>query len=584
MSSKFKKYIELDYKIPDKTDAWNMYAAGTKNIGRDGKPEEEDVPSPNDDQLLVRVDAVGLCFSDVKLIKLGGDHPKLYNRDLSTNPTRPGHEATLTIVEVGKNLAKQYYPGQRLALQPDIYQNGVSTAYGYSIPGGLTQYHLIGPEVLDADDGAYVLSVEGDIGYAQAALTEPWACVDAAYTQRRRLSALDGGTMWIIGQPGDTTKYTFSIGLDKPKKIFLTSVPKSLKDIILKNKSGGVEVIETGLLGLDDYSKFSNNTTNGDGFDDIILLAPTSALTVEDIAKLIAYRGTLNIVGQKPLDGDPAIDAGRIHYHYTTYLGTKTTEISDSYGEKNNRCELNPGGTAVFIGAGGPMGQMHVQRAVEKNNGPAVIIATEINQDRLDVLKEIIDPLAEANGKRFVTVNPQTSDKPLKEFINYTTGEALVDDVIVCVPFASLMEEGAKLLKPDGMLVLFAGVPIGTYVKMNLDDVYMNNKQLTGTSGSRLKDQEVIINKTLKGELNPNRSVAAIGGIEVAQEGLEAMMSGKYAGKIIIFPQISGLPLVGLDELKIKYPSVAKHLGENNLWTFDSEKELIKIFWCGEEK
>jgi hypothetical protein len=390
--------------------------------------------------------------------------------------------------------------------------------------------------------------------------------------------------MWIIGQPGDSTKYTFSNGLEKPKKIFLTSIPESLKGIVLKNKSDGTEIIETGILDLDDYLKFSNDTTNGDGYDDIILLAPTSANIVEVIAKLIAFRGTLNIIGQKPLDGDPAIDAGRIHYHYTTYIGTKTTEISDSYGEKNNRCELKAGGTAIFIGAGGPMGQMHVQRAIEKKNGPAFIIATEINQDRLDVLKEIIDPLAQANGKRFETINPQTSDKPLKEFIKYTTGEDLVDDVIVCVPFASLMEEGAKLLKPDGMLVLFAGVAVGTYVKMNLDDVYMNNKQLTGTSGSRLKDQEVILNKTLNGDLNPNRSVAAIGGIEVAQEGLEAMMSGKYAGKIIIFPQISGLPLVGLNELKTKYPSVAEHLSENNLWTFDSEKELIEKFWCGEKK
>ncbi len=55
-----------------------------------GKPESFAIPSPGDDQLLVRVDAVGLCFSDVKLIKLGGDHPKLYGRDLSKEPTRLG--------------------------------------------------------------------------------------------------------------------------------------------------------------------------------------------------------------------------------------------------------------------------------------------------------------------------------------------------------------------------------------------------------------------------------------------------------------------------------------------------------------
>ncbi len=91
----------------------------------------------------MRVDAVGMCFSDVKLIKQGGEHPKLYHRDLKTNPTRLGHEATLTVMKVGKNLQGQYHVGQRLALQPDIYdRDGRSTAYGYTIPGGLIQYHV----------------------------------------------------------------------------------------------------------------------------------------------------------------------------------------------------------------------------------------------------------------------------------------------------------------------------------------------------------------------------------------------------------------------------------------------------------
>ena len=582
MTNKYRNYIELDYELPKKTTAWNMYDAGTENIGKDGNPEILDITEPSDDQLLVRVDAVGLCFSDVKLIKLGSRHPKLYNRDLSANPTRPGHEVALTVVKVGKNLIGQYHLGQRLALQPDIYQNQISTAYGYTIPGGLTQYHLLGPEVLDADDGSYVIPVEGDIGYAGAALTEPWACVDAAYTQRRRLSPKADGTMWIVGKPGDTTNYTFSSGLDAPKKIYLTDIPNSVKEIILKEKSDDTEVIETRSIHLDGFSEFSNVETNGKGFDDIILLAPISAKIVSEITKLIAFRGTLNVVGQEPLDGDSLIDAGRIHYHYTTYIGTNGTDISASYGEKRNRCELKIGGTAVFVGAGGPMGQMHVQRAVEKKDGPAIIIATEINKKRCKVLLEIISPLAVANGKKFVVFNPKEDDKSLQEFIRQITGEDLVDDAVVCVPVAPLMEESTKLLKPDGMLVLFAGVPVGTYMKVKLDSVYLHNQQLTGTSGSKLEDQVVIINKTLNGELDPNRSVAAIGGIEVAREGLDAMISGKFAGKILIFPQISGLPLISLEELKDRFPKIGEKLGENNLWTNNAEKALIENMWRDE--
>ena len=579
----FEDYSGLNYKIPEKTIAWNMYNAGIENIGRNGKPEKFAVSKPNDNQLLVRVDSVGLCYSDVKLIKMGGSHPKLYDQELSTNPTRLGHEAALTVVKVGKNLAGKYHPGQRLAIQPDIYHNQVSTAYGYTIPGGLTQYHLIGPEVLDADDGAYVIPVEGDIGYAETALTEPWACVVAAYTQRRRLVPRVEGLMWIVGQPGDETSYTFTSGLEAPKMICLTDVPATLKEFILDKKPESTEVIDLNNLNSDSYSKLWKDLTDEKGFDDIILLSPTSAEMVSEAAKLIGFRGTFNIVSRQPLDGEPLIDAGRIHYHYTTYIGNNGTDISASYGEERNRCELRSGGVAVFIGAGGPMGQMHVQRAIELENGPSLIIATEINEKRLDVLDKISSPLAAARDKRFEVFNPTTADESLQDFIKRVTEEGYVDDVVVCVPVASLMQESAKLLKPDGMLVFFAGVPAGTYVKLKFDAVYMANLQLTGTSGSKLKDQEVVIQKAMNEELNPNRSVAAIGGIEAARDGIEAMMNGVFAGKILIFPQISGLPLLSLDELETHFPKIAEKLGKNNLWTTEAEKALIEEFWCGDK-
>jgi threonine dehydrogenase-like Zn-dependent dehydrogenase len=214
MTSKYEQYRAVAGPVPDETWAWNMYGAGVESIGRNGRPEQLPVPEPNDDQLLVRVDSVGMCFSDVKLIKQGGSHPKLYNRDLAQEPTRLGHEVSITILKVGKNWQDQYHAGQRLAVQPDIYQQGKSTAYGYTVPGGLIQYHLIGPEVLQTDEGACLLPLEGDLGYAESSLLEPWGCVVAAYTQRRRLQPKEGGIMWIVGQADDERAYEFSAGLD----------------------------------------------------------------------------------------------------------------------------------------------------------------------------------------------------------------------------------------------------------------------------------------------------------------------------------------------------------------------------------
>ena len=579
-NSKFQAY-QNDLNVPETTLAWNLYGAGTENIGKNGRPERFPVPRPGDDQLLVRVDAVGLCYSDVKLIRLGGDHPKLYGRDLAKEPTRVGHEVALTVIQVGKNLADKYQVGQRLAVQPDIYQNQRSTAYGYTISGGLIQFHLIGPEVLDADDGAYVIPLDKGVGYAEAALTEPWACVDAAYTQRRRLEPKEGGVMWIVGNAGDTKAYTFTAGLDAPAVIYLTAVPAGLEEIVRAGAAKAARVVKTEAMAAADFADFSAKETGGKGFDDIILLAPQSGALVGEAAKHIAFRGMLNILADKPLDGSAQIDAGRIHYHYTAYVGNSSTDISASYGEARNRCELRAGGCALFVGAGGPMGQMHVQRAIEKKGGPAVIIASELKKERADVLARAMEPLAKAKGKTFRLFNPSETDQSLGDFIKDVTGEGLVEDAVICVPVAQLMAESARLLKPDGMLVCFAGVPNGTYIDVDLSSVYLGNQQLTGTSGSSLMDQEVILRKTLEGDLNPNRSVAAIGGMGVAQAGLEALINGTYAGKIIIFPQLTELPLLGLQELSSHYPKVAEKLGENDLWTLEAEQALIEELWPG---
>jgi threonine dehydrogenase-like Zn-dependent dehydrogenase len=575
MVDKFELYRKAEEQVPELTWAWQMYGAGVENIGRDGRPEQVPVGEPGPDQLLVRVDAVGMCFSDVKLIKQGGAHPKLYNRDLKKEPTRLGHEAALTVMKVGENLRGKYHPGQRLALQPDIYQNGRSTAYGYTIPGGLIQYHLIGPEVLDADDGAYVIPVEGEIGYAEAALTEPWACVEAAYTQRRRLYPLTGGTMWILGNPGDERAYTFSQGLEAPARIVLTDVPASVAALA---RESGKEVIVRDGLKPGDYPALSEELTGGQGFDDIVVLDPHSAEAITAAARLIAFRGTFNLVGTRPLDGAPQIDAGRIHYHYTAYLGNASTDIGASYGEARNRAELRPGGVAVFVGAGGPMGQMHVQRAIEQENGPRLLLATEVNPERLQALRESFCGLAERRGKQLVLFNP-AEEGPLPEKVRELTGGRGADDVIVCVPVAGLMAEAGTVLAPDGMLVFFAGVPNGTMIPLDLSNVYLHNAQFTGTSGSTLLDQQLVLDKALRRELSPNRSVAAVGGLEAARDGVQAMMEGRYAGKVVIFPNLHGLPLTGLNELAERYPDVAEKLGEGGVWTLEAERALINKFW-----
>ena len=576
MTSQYIRYRAADFDLPEKNWAWNMYGAGEENIGKDGKPEQLPVPKPGANQLLVRVDSVGLCFSDVKLIRMGRKHPKLYDRDLTKEPTRLGHEAALTIIDVGEELKGKYSPGQRVAVQPDIYQNGKSTAYGYTIPGGLIQYHLIGPEMLETDEGACLLPITGDMGYAEASLLEPWGCVLASYTQRRRLDPKDGGVMWIIGRPGDERGYEFSKGLTAPATIILTDVPSTVAKLAEETSA---TVVVRNAIGSDQYNAVVEEYTDGNGFDDIVMLDPRSAELVSAVAKYIIRRGTLNLVGQTPLDGLVNADVGRLHYDYIAFIGCQGPDIGDSYGEKRNRCELKAGGTTVFVGAGGPMGQMHVQRAIELPEGPSKVIATEVSDLRLAALKERFGPLATSNNCELLTFNPQTSKKSLHDFVMEVTGDQGAEDVVVSVPIADVMAEADTLMHKDGMLVFFAGVPNGTMAHLNLSTVYMSNAQYTGTSGLSLNDQFQVLDQAAKGSLNPGRSVGAIGGMNVAKEGIQAMIDGRYAGKIIIFPQFPDLPLIGLDELQDIHPDIAEKLELGNMWTKEAEEALFEKYW-----
>lgn len=572
MTSAYDRYRAAEHDQPEQAWAWLLHGAGEDNMGKDGAPELVPVPSPAADQMLVRIDSVGLCFSDVKIMRQGGSHPKLYDRDLAADPTRLGHEVSLTVVEVGAELADRYHPGQRLAVQPDIYQDGRSTAYGYTVPGGLIQYHLMGTEMLDTDDGACLLPLPDTMGYAEASTLEPWGCVMAAYTQRRRLEPKEGGTMWIVGRPGDEREYAFSSGLDAPATVVLTDVPASVARLV--EGTSATVVVRDG-LGDDDHQALVDELTDGAGFDDIVVLDPRSAATVGSIATHIARRGTLNLVGETALDGLVATDVGRLHYDYTAYIGGRGPDIAASYGEERNRCDLRSGGTTVFVGAGGPMGLMHVQRAMQQADGPRTIVATEVSDERLKSLEDRLAHLAEANHCELVTFNSQTSEVSLHDFVMGLTDGRGADDVVVSVPISEVMAEADTVMNPDGMLVFFAGVPNGTLAPLNLSAVYLDNAQYTGTSGLTIHDQQQVVDLAQRGELSPGSIVGAVGGMQAAKDGLQALVDGSYSGKVLIFPQIHDLPLMGLDELGERLPEVAAKLGPGGTWNGDVERALF---------
>ena len=111
--TKLDRYRAAQGRVPQKMLRWHLYGAGLENMGKEGLPEEVAVPSYGPEELLVRQDACGLCFSDTKVIALGPNHPRMAGRDLKKNPVTLGHEVSCTVVGVGENVKERFRVGDR---------------------------------------------------------------------------------------------------------------------------------------------------------------------------------------------------------------------------------------------------------------------------------------------------------------------------------------------------------------------------------------------------------------------------------------------------------------------------------------
>ncbi|HYL41047.1 MAG TPA: hypothetical protein VET90_07045, partial [Candidatus Binatus sp.] len=257
-------------------------------------------------------------------------------------------------------------------------------------------------------------------------------------------------------------------------------------------------------------------------------------------------------------------------------VGTRGPDVPAAYGEARNRAELRPGGVAVVVGAGGPMGQMHVERALTLANGPRLVLAVDLDEGRLGAAAAKLQPVADRTGRPLVVETLGPGPDALTAAVRRVTGGRGADDVIVTAPSAAAVVAASAAMAPDGMLVLFAGVPVGTRAALDLSSVFLDGAQLTGTSGSRIADQATVISKALALELEPRRALAAIGGLGAAPEALQALVDGRFPGKIVIFPALHDLPLTALADLATTEPDVAAALATDGTWTTAAEARLFE--------
>ena len=285
----------------------------------------------------------------------------------------------------GRQPPDRFKPGDRFIVQADIHDWGNTCSA--TPTGALEQYTLIGKEILDGDEGCYLLPVQPTTGYAEAALSEPWACVVASYRATHRPTIKPDGTLWVVAGPGvgAADSLRISRGLDAeahPRLVVLTACSPSGGSPEAQVKAAGPPSALS-CCGLN-LSAFAEAPWRW--LDDVIRRA--DAPLVEQVDPLVGRNGILGLVGAG--QGNHRYHGrGPHHYDYTS------SALGD--GGRGYTALALPSHTRLLLAlhASGPMGQMHAARR-RKPDVLALIVATDVDAERLQVL----DRFAARRGAR----------------------------------------------------------------------------------------------------------------------------------------------------------------------------------------
>jgi len=512
----------------------------------------KEVFKPGPHQILCRIEVVGLCFSDLKLLKqfsaharkseiVSGIDPQILKEIPSyvpgDAPAVPGHETVVIIEAVGPGV-DNFKPGQRYLVQTDyrwLRTNGSNAAFGYNFEGALQEYVLMDERVITSPEGESLLIPASTALSASAiALTEPWACVEDAYASKERRNIKADAQMLVVAD---------------------VDMPKDLLEKLLNHYGRPGH--------LDNYESSNLPDTI---YDDVIYFG-SEPQAVEKLFSKIAPQGLLNIVlcGGK-FGRDIETTVGRVHYGGIRIIGTTGCDPSESMETIPETGEIREGDKINVIGAAGPMGMMHIIRNICQGVEDVSVFSGDVDDNRLANLTKIAAPLAKKNKVEYQPYNPS------KDKIG-----AAFDYTVLMAPIPELVTSSVQSAAERGIINIFAGIPATVTTKINLDSYIEKQLYFIGTSGSTLDDMKLMLEKVESGRLDTNVSVAAVSGLDGATDGIRAVENRSIAGKIMVYPACHGLGLVPLEKLAEKMPEVAQNL-HDGLWTKQTEQKLLEKY------
>lgn len=499
-------------------------------------------------QMMLKVEACGICFSDTKLLHAFDTHPRkaeviagidpaalaeIPGYKPGSLPTVPGHEPVGRIVEVGEKVT-HFKVGDRVLVQADwkhLRTPKSNGAFGYNFEGALQEYVVIDERCVVAPSGEeFLIHVTDGPSAAAVGLIEPWATVEGSYAWAERNHVADGGRLLVVGEG-------------------------SIESLIAEHKPAEVlRVDEAGVASL-----------AGSEFDDIVYFGSRPEV-IEALGGLLGTRSVMCVV----LDGASierkvSLDIGRVHYDFIRFCGTTGSAPEEGYAWIPANGELREGDKVAIIGAAGPMGQMHTMRAVTSGIPGITVAGTDLSDDRLAGLRAVVGPVAEAREVPLEIIN--TASTPLEP--GYTHLSCMV-------PVPALVSQAVDLAAEGAILNAFAGIPAGTFGEFDLQGIIERRIFMLGTSGSDVSDMRTVLRKIEEGIIDTTISLDAVTGMAGFADAINSVINRTSGGKIMVFPSLHDLGLTRLVDMGEKLPEVAAALKDGR-WTKEAEEKLLEI-------
>jgi L-iditol 2-dehydrogenase len=279
---------------------------------------------PRRAEVLVRIDAVAICATDLEIIHYGS--PALIQGGMPFNKNfTPGHEYMGTVAALGPGV-DEYAVGQRVSIAPNfgcgICDECVSgnshhckdlTAIGINYDGGFAEFVRIPASAIAYGN---VTLLADNVSFEAAAANEAFACV---YNAFERYGVNPGDAVLIIGAG--------AIGMMHAELAFMAGAAKVIVNDISEERLALCKEIDPRIITVSgDLKEVVDSETGGKGAN--VVITACSVKSVQEAAfDYAALNGRVNFFGGLPAGQKADLDTNQIHYKQLHVTGTTRSSL-----------------------------------------------------------------------------------------------------------------------------------------------------------------------------------------------------------------------------------------------------------------